>query len=174
MDLLYALAERGCPFSVDMQSFVRQLDEATGEARAADFPEKAQVAAMADKVKLDVVEAEILTGTADLEQAAIQFEKWGSGEVMITRSDGALVRCGGRSYFEPFTNRWTRGRTGRGDTTFASYLIRRLDYDAPVALKFAVAVASMKLETRGPFNMTLDEVMRRMAHDQAKRASTGP
>jgi sugar/nucleoside kinase (ribokinase family) len=163
LDLLESLGERGCAFSVDMQSFVRQLDGSTGEVLAADFPQKAEVAAMADKIKLDVMEAEVLTGKADLEQAAIQFESWGAREVMITCSDGILVRHEGRTYFEALTPRWVRGRTGRGDTTFGAYLARRLDFDVPQSLKFAAAAVSIKLERQGPLKTTKDEIARRMA-----------
>ena len=120
---------------------------------------------MAEKIKLDVVEGELLTGTTDQEQVAIQFEKWGTPEVMVTRAAGALVRCRGKSYFEPFTNRNMSGRTGRGDTVFGSYLARRMDFGVADSLKFAVALTSIKMETPGPFTGTLEQVLDRMRMD---------
>ncbi len=113
-------------------------------------------------VKLDVVEAKVLTGTDDLEAAARVFERWGSPETLITRADGVLARVNGKTYWEPFTNRSVVGRTGRGDTTFAAYMARRLDYDTEESLKFAAALVSLKMEKAGPFDGTLADVLERM------------
>jgi sugar/nucleoside kinase (ribokinase family) len=162
LDFMAGLRERGFDFSVDLQALVRRPDLATGEVFYEDYPHKREVAAMADKLKLDSVEGELLTGTRDLEAAAVQFEKWGTHEIMITSAAGALVRCRGRSYFERFTNKNVSGRTGRGDTVFASYLVRRMDHGVEAALKFAVALCSIKMETPGPFAGSLEDVLERM------------
>ena len=63
--------------SIDMQNFVRQVDIETGVIHFRDVPEKRDIVSIADMVKLDVVEAEILTGTIDLEQAAVIVEDMG-------------------------------------------------------------------------------------------------
>jgi sugar/nucleoside kinase (ribokinase family) len=165
IEFIRGLRGRGLAFAVDTQALVRVPDPKTGEVAFGDYPHKKEVAAMAEKIKLDVVEGEILTGTADQEQAAIQFEKWGAPEVMVTRAAGALVRFQGTSYFEPFTNRNVSGRTGRGDTVFGAYLARRLDHGVADSLKFAVALASIKMETPGPFTGTLQQVLDRMSAD---------
>lgn len=162
VDFVRDLRSHGFSCGVDMQGFVRRVDRETGAVTSGDVTAKEEIAAMARSVKLDVVEAEYLTDTTDLERAAIQFEEWGTEETMVTSSEGALVRHGGRSYFEPFTNRSDAGRTGRGDTVFGSYLARRLDYDVADSLKFAAALVSMKMETPGPFTGTVDEVLARM------------
>ncbi|MEI6789391.1 MAG: carbohydrate kinase, partial [bacterium] len=65
------------------------------------------------------------------------------------------------SYYEKFSNRSVVGRTGRGDTTFAGYLARRLDHEPAEALKFAAALVSLKMEKRGPFSGTLNDVLTR-------------
>lgn len=166
LDLMIGLRERGLSFSIDMQALVRAADPRTGEILFGDYPQKTQIAELAEKIKLDVVEAGFLTGTSDLEQAAMQFEKWGTSEVMVTRADGALVRHQGKSYFERFSNRGVAGRTGRGDTTFGSYLARRMDFDVADSLKFAVALASIKMESPGPFAGTLKQVLERVRTDQ--------
>jgi sugar/nucleoside kinase (ribokinase family) len=162
LEFITGLHDRGQPFSIDMQALLRWVEPQSGEVVFGDYPHKKEVAALAAKIKLDVVEAEILTGTADQEPAAIQFEEWGTPEIMVTRAAGALVRHGGKSYFEPFTNRNVSGRTGRGDTVFGSYLARRLDHGVADALKFAVALTSIKMETPGPFKGTLEQVLERM------------
>ena len=162
LDFMEDLRNRDLAFSIDMQALIRAADPETGDVTYRDYPHKQQVAAMAEKIKLDVVEAELLTGTSDLEQAAVRFEEWGSSEIMVTRADGALVRHMGTTYFERFSNRGVAGRTGRGDTVFASYLVRRMDFGVADSLKFAVALCSIKMETPGPFMGTLEAVLARM------------
>ena len=162
MEFIRGLKKRGFRLSVDMQDFVRQVDIETGVVHFRDAPEKRDVAGIADTVKLDMVEAEILTGAVDAERAAMIVEGWGCPETIITRSDGVLVRCRGRTCFERFSNRSSRGRTGRGDTTTGSYLARRLDHGVRDSLKFAAALASLKMEAPGPFMGTMEDVLGRM------------
>jgi len=162
MDFLLAMRRRTRSLSVDMQSFVRQVDEETHMVAFADAKDKRRIAALMDKLKLDVVEAKILTGMDDIERAAVEVESWGCGEVVITRSEGALARAGGRTWYEKFSNANSSGRTGRGDTAFAAYLARRMDHDVGESLKFAAALVSIKMETPCPFRGTLDAVLARM------------
>lgn len=162
LDFIRGLRDRGYELSADMQSFVRQVDPLTRDILFRDVPRKRAIVALLSKVKLDIVEAKVLTGTDDLEEAAKQFESWGCPETVITRADGVLARVHGKTYFEKFTNRSAVGRTGRGDTTFAAYLARRKDHDVAESLKFAAALVSIKMETPGPFQGTLAEVLARM------------
>jgi sugar/nucleoside kinase (ribokinase family) len=162
VDLIRGLRARGYSVSADMQSFVRQVNPRTRAITFADVPAKAEIAGLLDRVKLDVVEAKILTGSDDLEAAAKQFEAWGCPEVVITRADGVLARVGGQTLFERFTNRSVVGRTGRGDTTFAGYMAWRLQHGPAESLKFAAALVSIKMERPGPFAGTLDDVLQRM------------
>jgi sugar/nucleoside kinase (ribokinase family) len=162
LDLIKGLRNRGYSVSTDMQSFVRQVDPVTREISFADVPAKAEITALLDRVKLDVVEARILTGSDDLEVAARQFADWGCPEVVITRADGVLARVQGETLFEPFTNRSIVGRTGRGDTTFAGYMARRLNHPPAESLRFAAALVSLKMESPGPFAGTLQDVLERM------------
>jgi sugar/nucleoside kinase (ribokinase family) len=156
------LKRRGHSLSVDMQSFVRQVNESTRLIAFADVPDKQEIVALMDRVKLDVVEAELLTGTRDLARAAAIVSGWGCPEVVITRSDGVHARVNGHDYFERFTNRSVAGRTGRGDTTFAGYMVRRLTHRPAESLKFAAALVSIKMETPGPFRGRLNDVLERM------------
>lgn len=156
------LKERGFRISVDMQGFVRQVDERTRAIQFNDVPEKREIMGLADFVKLDVVEANILTGSDNLAEAAAICDSWGNFETVITRSDGVLARSDGKNYFEKFSNKSSAGRTGRGDTTFGAYLARRLDRPVDESLKFAASLASIKMETPGPFRGTLEDVIKRM------------
>ena len=165
VDFIRELRKHGFSCAVDMQGFVRQVDGRAGRVSYADVAAKQEIARMAGSIKLDVLEALYLTGTADQERAAIQFEEWGTSETMVTSADGVLVRCGGESYRERFTNRSVVGRTGRGDSVFGSYLARRLDHGVADSLRFAAALASIKVETPGPFLGTEEEVLERMETD---------
>jgi sugar/nucleoside kinase (ribokinase family) len=162
MALIDGLKARGYSLSTDMQSYVRQITPVTHEIDFADVPNKKEIISKMDKVKLDIVEARVLTGTDDLAKAAEIVESWGCPEVMITCSDGVLVRAAGINYYEKFSNNSVVGRTGRGDTTFAAYLAHRLDHEVVESTRFAAALVSIKMETYGPFQGTLAEVYQRM------------
>ncbi len=163
MALMKGLKARNYPsLSVDMQSFVRHIDPVTKNHEYSDVADKKEIAAMMDKLKLDVLEAKLLTGTDDLEKASIIIESWGCSDIMITQSEGVLARVDGKTYYEKFSNSNVSGRTGRGDTTFVAYLSHRLDHDVAESLKFAAALVSIKMETPGPFSGTLEEVYKRL------------
>jgi sugar/nucleoside kinase (ribokinase family) len=162
LEFVRGMKSKGRLLSADMQSFVRRVDPLTRRIEFRDVPAKAEIVAGFDMVKLDVVEAQVLTGTDDLEEAAKTFERWGCPETLITRADGALARVDGRTFFQRFTNRSVVGRTGRGDTTFAAYMARRLDHDPEPSLEFAAALVSLKMEKAGPFSGTLADVLERM------------
>jgi sugar/nucleoside kinase (ribokinase family) len=162
MPLMKGLKARGHSLSADMQSFVRHVTPVTHEIQFRDVENKKEISGMMGKLKLDVVEARILTGTEDLEKAAVIVESWGCPEILITHSEGVLARVNGATYYEKFSNNSTAGRTGRGDTTFAAYLSWRLDHDVRTSLKFAAALVSIKMETPGPFKGTLDDVAKRL------------
>jgi sugar/nucleoside kinase (ribokinase family) len=162
LDFIRGLKKKGYRLSVDMQSFVRHVDPITHLIAFGDVSDKKEIVSLVDMVKLDIVEAKVLTGTDDLEQAALVIESWGCPEILITKSDGVLARVNGKTYYEKFSNQSVVGRTGRGDTTFAAYLARRLDHDVTESLKFAAALVSIKMEAPGPFNGTLGDVLARM------------
>jgi len=162
MALIDGLKARGYSLSTDMQSFVRQITPVTHEINFGDVKDKKEIISKMDKVKLDVVEARVLTGTEDLEKAALIVESWGCPEIMITNSKGVLARVNGVTYHEKFSNNSVIGRTGRGDTTFAAYLSWRLKHEPAESLKFAAALVSIKMETYGPFQGTLEDVFVRI------------
>jgi sugar/nucleoside kinase (ribokinase family) len=166
MALMQGLKARGYSLSVDMQSFVRHVTPSR-EIEFSDVANKRDIVSMMDKVKLDIVEARILTGTDDLEKAAVIIEGWGCPEIVITHSPGVLARVNGKTLYEKFSNRSMVGRTGRGDTTFAAYLSYRLEHDPAESLKFAAALVSIKMETPGPFRGTLEDVARRLRDEHS-------
>jgi sugar/nucleoside kinase (ribokinase family) len=162
LDLMRSLKPRGFRLSVDMQGFVLQLDHETGAIHLKDVPEKKEILAMADFVKLDAAEAQTLTGADVLQDQADILEDWGSSETIITSSEGVLARSKGKTTFAKFTNKNTQGRMGRGDTVMGSYLARRLDHSVEDALRFAAALTSIKMESTGPFTGSIEDVIERM------------
>jgi sugar/nucleoside kinase (ribokinase family) len=162
LDFIRACKNGHYTISTDMQSFVRQVDPATKEIFFRDVPAKKQIVELMDKLKLDIVEARLLTGTDDLQEAAVMIEGWGCPEVVITQGAGVLARARGRTFYEKFSNSNSTGRTGRGDTTFAGYLSWRQDHDVAESLKFAAALVSIKMEKPGPFTGTVQDVLQRV------------
>lgn len=162
LEYIQDINRAGYNLSVDLQSFVRQVDPETRQIAFRDVPHVKDIIQYFNRIKLDVVESEILTGTSDIVKAAEIIESWRGLEVIITQSEGVLVRMNQTTFYEKFTNRSTIGRTGRGDTTFAGYLAWRMNHGVDESLKFASALASIKMETPGPFSGSLEDVLQRM------------
>jgi sugar/nucleoside kinase (ribokinase family) len=163
LGLIQDLKQRGFRLSVDMQNFVRQVDTETGAIQFKDVPTKREIVGLAGTVKLDVAEAEVLTGTRNLEKASRLVEEWGAREIIVTCSEGAVARYKGKTYFEKYSNTNSQGRTGRGDTTMGAYLVWRIDHSVQESLAFAVALASIKMESPGPFRGSIEDIFARMS-----------
>ncbi len=164
------MRRKGRLLSLDMQGFVRQVEKDGQRIVFRDVPDKKTLAGCLDAMKLDAMEAGILTGESDPFRAIRAIAEWGCPEIVLTKSDGVVGCFGGRVGFVPFTNKGCEGRNGRGDTTFAAYLSRRLTHGPEEALAFAAALVSIKLERRGPFAGTLDDVLARLAASTGWRA----
>jgi len=163
MEFMRTLKARGFRLSVDMQSFLWQVDSQSRLVRLEDIAEKQEILSIADFVKLDVMEAKALTGTEVIQEQAEILEGWGSSETVITSSEGVLARRKGKSTLAKFANRSTKGRTGRGDTFSGAYLARRLNHGVEDSLRFSAALTSIKMESTGPFRGSLDEVIERIS-----------
>ena len=106
-------------------------------------------------LKVDRAEAEALTGQSDLAQAARTLAARGPAEVVLTESAGVTVFADGSIYHAPFRPRSLSGRTGRGDTCFATYLTMRLSRSPEEACAWSGAVTTVKQETPGPWRGSL-------------------
>lgn len=125
-----------------------------------DWEEKKEGLPMVDYLKVDSVEAEVMTGKTDFKEASIQLARFGPKEIVLTHAGGVIVHTDNEFFEAPFTSRYIKGRTGRGDTCFATYLARRLTSPPSEACKFAAAATSLKLENPGPLRATLDDILR--------------
>ena len=154
LPLLQWLAGRG-PVALDIQGFVRVPRK--GDLRFEVWPDLAEGLKHVTYLKTDRAEAELLTGQTDLHQAARRLASFGPREVVITESSGVTTYANDRFYHASFRPRSQVGRTGRGDTCFAAYLTQRLRHDPDTALQFAAALTSLKMETPGPFQGSLED-----------------
>ena len=114
------------------------------------FAQKKELLPYIRFLKTDAAEAEILTGETDRAAAAKTLCQWGAQEVLITHNTEVLVYDGKEIYTCPIKARNLSGRTGRGDTTSASYINERLHTSVEDALHLATAAVSLKMETPGP------------------------
>jgi sugar/nucleoside kinase (ribokinase family) len=156
LPLLSRLAARG-PVAMDVQGFVRV--RAGGELLFRISPQLDEALHQVTYLKADRAEAEALTGETDLARAARVLAARGPCEVILTESAGITVFADGRIHRAPFRSRSLAGRTGRGDTCFASYLAVRLSRSAAEACAWAGAVTTLKQEQPGPWRGSVADVM---------------
>jgi sugar/nucleoside kinase (ribokinase family) len=145
---LRGMAERG-PVGMDVQGFVRVRDGAQLVFR--QWPAMRDGLSHVTYLKADQAEAELLTGERTLERAAKELADLGPREIVLTQSAGVTVYADGKVHQAPFTSRNLTGRTGRGDTCFATYVGQRLRTDPETACRWAAAVTSLKQERPGPW-----------------------
>jgi sugar/nucleoside kinase (ribokinase family) len=157
LPLLASLAARG-PVALDVQGFVRVRDG--GDLVFRHWADMEEGLSLVTYLKLDEAEAELLTGRTDLQAAARDLSAYGPNEIVLTQSAGVTVLADGDLYQAPFTSRSLDGRTGRGDTCFATYLGARLDRTPEEATLLAAAITTLKQERPGPWRGTMDDVER--------------
>jgi sugar/nucleoside kinase (ribokinase family) len=156
LDVIAALRQKDTLLAADVQSFIRV--SRNGVLVPEPWPEKEQVMAHLDVLKTDAVEAELLTGESDIKVAARIIAAMGPEEIVLTHRDGLLVYAGGQFHEAGFFPRELVGRSGRGDTSVAAYVSRRLRASPAEATTWAAAVVSLKLEAEGPFRREIQEV----------------
>ncbi len=157
--LMQELTQRA-PVALDVQGFVRVREGQNLVFR--DWPEKRTGLTHVHYLKLDLAEGEILTGSQDPEVIVRTLAQWGPSEVVLTYPGAVMVYADGQIYRAPIAPRRQNGRTGRGDTCFATYVGCRLRMAPAEATRFAAALTSLKLENPGPWQGTRAEVLVRM------------
>ncbi len=148
--LLPLLKRRAGTLAGDAQGFLRQ---AGGDGRMTylDLAAKREILWAFDVFKVDSNEARILTGCEDVRQAARAVWELGPRTVILTHRDGVCV-FDGHEYFEsPFTGFTLEGRTGRGDTCTAAFLVAMREKGLRDATALAAEVTTRKMQYRGPY-----------------------
>jgi len=161
LPLLRELASRG-PLALDVQGFVRV--RVGGDLVFRPWPEMADGLSLLTYLKVDRAEAELLTGQSNLSLAAERLAGYGPREVLITETAGATVWAERQIHRAPFRPLSLAGRTGRGDTCFATYLGRRLSGSVEEATRLAGAVTSLKQEQPGPWRGSLADAQALLEH----------
>jgi len=141
----------GVPFlAADAQGFSRRVGE-DGTLVLADPPDKAEWLPLLDLLKADAKEARALTGLDDPRAAARRLCELGPASVLVTHGEGAVLCTGGELSEAAFSGWTLEGRTGRGDTCTAAFLVARPRLASGDALRFAARVTSEKMRYPGPY-----------------------
>jgi sugar/nucleoside kinase (ribokinase family) len=156
LEVLQTLGQSKTTIALDVQGYVRSARD--GLLVAEPWPERDRVLPLVGLLKADIAEAEILTGSRDLREAARMLSGMGSKEIVLTHRNGVLVYDGLRFHEAGFFPERLVGRSGRGDTCIAAYACRRLTCDPAEATIWAAAVTSLKMEGNGPFSSSPEEV----------------
>ncbi len=150
--------------SIDAQGYLREV---RGEkVYPIDWAEKREILAHTDIIKVNEHEMEVITGFTDPRAAAKCLAEWGVKEVCVTLgSEGSIILAEGKFYDIPaYEPKEIVDATGCGDTYSAGYLwCRAQGMGFEESGKFAAAMCTLKLEHSGPFDGSIDDVIRVMA-----------
>jgi sugar/nucleoside kinase (ribokinase family) len=150
-DLLPLLRPRCRLLCADAQGFLRRVGP-DGQAAHQPWLEAPRYLPLLDLLKVDATEAAVLTGCHERGAAAGVLLALGVRAVLLTHRDGVLVRDAQGTSEAPWSGWTLEGRTGRGDTCTAAFLVgldrglARAD-----ALALAARVTSEKMGYRGPY-----------------------
>ena len=135
----------------DAQGFLR-VAEPDGRLAHRDLAQKREVLSLLDLFKVDAKEALVLTGEEDPRRAARAVHALGPKMVLLTHRDGVCVSTAAALHEGAFSGFTLEGRTGRGDTCTASFLVARgRGMELAEAVAFAAEVTSRKMQYRGPY-----------------------
>ncbi len=133
----------------DAQGFLRNVSE-SGEMFY-ERPKSLEFLKFFNVFKLDSKEALVLTGKEG-EEALMEIASFGVEEIVLTTKEGVYVHRDGKIAFARFGEWKMEGRTGRGDTAIASYLVLRREIDDTEKLAEEVArITTLKMQRKGPY-----------------------
>jgi len=160
VELIKALSARSV-VSLDVQGYLRKvLDK---KVCAIDWHAKKEALRYVDILKASRSEMEVLTGYEDVRRGARVLSDWGVKDVVITLgSMGSVIYKEGIFYDIPaYTpDGSVVDSTGCGDTYMAGYLYQRLKGAEPQdAGEFAAGMATLKIESSGPFTGTEEDIL---------------
>lgn len=150
LGLLPQLKRRAGLLAGDAQGFLRHAGD-DGVMDYRDLDGKRDVLSVFDVFKVDSKEARILTGRDDVRDAARGVRDLGPKIVILTHRGGVCVFDGEEYCESPFTSFSLEGRTGRGDTCTAAFLVAMRRMSLREATALAADVTSRKMQYRGPF-----------------------
>jgi sugar/nucleoside kinase (ribokinase family) len=149
-DLIAYAKTRARTLGADAQGFLRTVAP-DGRMDQPDWPHKERYLHYFDFLKVDHVEAKVLTGEDDYRTAAKTLLSWGVRQVILTQKSGVSVFVGERVFEASFGPYPIEGRTGRGDTCTAAYVVASVDHEPAEAVAIAARVTTEKMQYRGPY-----------------------
>lgn len=165
LELIKALAKKG-KVSLDVQGYLRNVQNQ--DVCAIDWEDKKEALPYIDIIKANEAEMEMMTGFKDIRKGAKALSDWGVKEVVITLgSKGSVIYVGDIFYDIPaYVPAVETDTTGCGDTYMAGYLYQRIkNASIEEAGKFGAAMASLKIESPGPFTGTEADVLVLLANN---------
>jgi len=158
VELIRSLSYRS-KVSLDVQGYLREVREQ--RVCAVGWSEKMDALQYVHFVKADETELEVLTGVKGITAGAEILADWGVKEIVVTRASlGSVIYAAGISYDIPaYVPAVETDATGCGDTYMAGYLYKRVKgAGIQESGEFGAAMASLKIESSGPFNGTQDDI----------------
>lgn len=137
----------------DAQGFLRHVGP-DGEMVHRDWTDKTAWLPLFDFFKVDIAEARVLTGVEEPKAAARAVRELGPRVVILTHRDGLCVDDGETCQEAAFGPYHIDGRTGRGDTCMAAFLVAQAGAGPErlrVATRRAAEVATRKMQYPGPY-----------------------
>ena len=158
VDLIKTLSLKG-KVSLDVQGYLREVRHE--KVCPIDWEEKREALKYVYVLKANEHEMEVITGQKNVRKAARILFDWGVREVVITLGSMGSVIYDGLDFYDipSYAPKKVVDVTGCGDTYMAGYLYRRIKGDAiQDAGEFAAAMATLKIETSGPFTGNHEDV----------------
>ncbi|AYL97921.1 PfkB family carbohydrate kinase [Mucilaginibacter celer] len=169
-EFIKKLAQHG-QLSLDAQGYLRKVEDKN--VIPVDWPEKREALQYITTLKVNEHEMEVLTGITDIREGAKVLNEWGVKEVVVTLgSMGSVIYVDGIYYTIPaYKPTEIVDATGCGDTYMAGYLFQRAKgKDYQEAGEFAAAMASLNIQTSGPFVGTEEDVLALLAVNKELKA----
>ena len=163
VELIKYLASKG-KVSLDAQGYLRKVVKK--KVYPVDWPDKQKALQYVDILKADEAEMAVLTGCKDVKTGTKILADWGVKEVVITNgSMGSAIYNNEILYdIQAYPPEVVIDATGCGDTYMAGYLYQRVKGTGiQQSGQFAAAMASLKMESPGPFTGTEKEISDRLA-----------
>ena len=134
----------------DAQGFLRNVENEKMVYR--NWKDRENYLQYFDLFKVDINESKILTGSGDVKIGAKMIHDMGVPIVITTHQKGVSVYDGKEFYKADFGIWKLEGRTGRGDTCTAAFLVAMNKMSLKNATRFAADITSQKMQYSGPYH----------------------
>jgi len=162
-DFIKAISKKG-KVSLDAQGYLRKVEDQ--KVLAVDWADKKEALQYVDILKVDEAEMTVLTGHDRVIDGTKLLADWGVKEIVVTNGSlGSTIYNEGTLYDIPaFRPKVIVDATGCGDTYMGGYLYQRVKGKGiQESGEFAAAIASLKMESPGPFRGTEEDVIHRLS-----------